>query len=496
MSAILILAVFLGYFLVLCLFSWWTSEEGDNDAFFIGQRKSPWYLVAFGMIGASLSGVTYLSVPGVVGNLEVTNGHFSYLQMVMGNMLGYLAIAMILLPVYYRLKLTSIYGYLEDRFGNMSLKTGASFFLLSRIIGASFRLFLVALVLQTFVFDEMGIGFPVTILVILLMIWIYTLKGGIKTIVWTDPLQTIFMLLAAGAAFYYMASDLGMGMTEAISTIKSSDYSRIFFFDDPKEGRYFFKQFLAGATIAFAMMGLDQDMMQKHNSCPNIGDARKNMFSFAIVLFLANVAFVGLGALLFIYAESKGISLPSKTDEVFASIALNQFGQGMGILFLIGLIAAAFSSADSALTALTTSFCVDILGFEKGEKDQAKLKRTRFMVHMLFTFVLFLVILSFKYLLKSDVVSAVFRVAGYTYGPLLGLFVFGLFTKMQVRDRLVPIVCVLSPFLTYVLNVNSKAWFNGYAFGFELLLINGCITFVGLLLIRKAGKSASELYPA
>ncbi len=495
MSATLILVVFFGYFLLLCLFSWFTSEEGDNDAFFIGQRKSPWYLVAFGMVGASLSGVTYLSVPGVVGKLESANGHFSYLQMVLGNIVGYIAIAMLLMPVYYKLKLTSIYGYLDERFGNVSLKTGAGFFILSRTIGASFRLFLVALILQTFVFDTMGVGFPVTILVILAMIWVYTLRGGIKTIVWTDPLQTIFMLVAVGAAFYYIANDMGMGVGETISFIQESKYAKVFFFEDWSKGSYFWKQFLGGAAIAFAMVGLDQDMMQKHNSCPNIGDARKNMFSFAAVFLLANIVFVSLGALLYLYAASKGFELPLtpdgkvKTDAVFASIALNKFGIGMGVIFLIGLIAAAFSSADSALTSLTTSFCVDILDFEKGDKDPKALKKTRFIVHLAFSGLLFFVILSFKYLMEGDTVSNLFRVAGYTYGPLLGLFVFGLFTKWDVKDELVLPVCLAAPVLTYIINANSVAWLNGYKFGFELLLINGWLTFVGLLLIRQSNKS-------
>jgi len=490
MDPILILTLILLYFALLFAVSWITGRDSSNEAFFTGNKQSPWYVVAFGMVGATLSGVTFISTPGVIGNLESINGGFSYMQVVLGYLLGYFVIATVLMPMYYRLNLTSIYTYLEKRFGFWSYKTGAGFFLLSRTIGAAFRLYLVAMVLQLFVFDAYGIHFIFNVIFTLLLIWVYTMRGGIKTIVWTDTLQTTFMLLAVVTTIVWIGQDMGLGIGDLAGVIAESKYSQMFFFEDPNAGNYFFKQFFSGAFLAIVMTGLDQDMMQKNNSCKNIGEAQKNMFSFSVVLLFVNLLFVGLGALLYIYAGQKGIELPTRTDHVFPTLALEHFPPLVGIIFLMGLIAAAYSSADSALTALTTSFCVDFLDLEKKAKnpdaDQNVLKRTRLKVHVGFTFVLLVVIMIFYYVLEQDVISELFRIAGYTYGPLLGLYSFGLFIKnRQVIDRYVPAICLASPVICYFLNKNSEALLGGYKFGFELLMLNGLLTFIGLWMISK-----------
>ena len=485
LSPSIILSFVLGYFLILIVLSWLTSKDARNEEFFIGERKSPWYLVAFGMIGASLSGVTFISIPGVIGNLESANGAFSYMQMVFGYLLGYIVIATVLMPLYYRLKLTSIYSYLDQRFGFFTYKTGAFYFLLSRTIGASFRLFLVAIVLQKFVFEPWGVPFPVTVLLTLLLIWIYTFRGGIKTIVWTDSLQTLFMLVAVGVTIYTIGSELQLGLGELITTVKESEYSQMFFWN-PKADNYFFKQFFSGAFIAIVMTGLDQDMMQKNNSCKNIGEAQLNMFFFSITLVIVNLIFVSLGALLYLYADAQSIAIPDRTDYLFPSLAINHFSVVAGVAFIIGLVAAAYSSADSALTSLTTSFCIDFLDFEKKDQGDAKdLKHKRYLVHIMFTGILFLVIMAFQYLLKDDVISNLFKAAGFTYGPLLGLYAFGLFSKRTINDKFAPLVCILSPVISYLLNANSESLFNDYKFGFEILMVNGLLTIAGLFLISK-----------
>ncbi|GIV34101.1 MAG: sodium:solute symporter [Chitinophagales bacterium] len=484
LSPPLILTVLLGYFALLIAISWATGRGAGNESFFIGERKSKWYLVAFGMIGASLSGVTFISIPGVVGNLNSPNGAFSYMQLALGYLLGYFVIATTLMPLYYRLRLTSIYTYLEQRFGFWSYKTGAFYFLLSRTIGSCFRLFLVAIVLQRFVFDYWHIPFPVTVMITLLLIWIYTFKGGIKTIVYTDTLQTLFMLLSVGITIYIIGAELHLNFRGLIAAIRESPYAQMFFWN-PREDNYFFKQFFSGAFIAIVMTGLDQDMMQKNNSCRNIGEAQKNMFVFSLVLLVVNLIFVSLGALLYIYAEERQIPIPQKTDYLFPTLALQHFPAVAGIVFIIGLIAAAYSSADSALTALTTSFCVDFLGFEKKATLSDRLMKTRYLVHVGFTVLSLLVVLLFNYVLDEDVVSNVFRAAGYTYGPLLGLYAFGLFTKRIVRDHWVPLVCLISPVLCYLLNMHSADLLEGYEFGFELLIVNGLLTFTGLWIISK-----------
>jgi Na+/proline symporter len=476
MNPITVILFIVGYFALLMLISHFTSKGATNDSFFIGGHKSPWYLVAFGMIGASLSGVTFISVPGWVGTSE-----FSYMQMVMGYFVGYTVIALVLMPLYYRLNLTSIYTYLEDRFGYYSYKTGAGFFLLSRTIGAAFRLFLVAQVLQYLVFDQWGIPFFVTVMITILLIWLYTFKGGIKTIVWTDSLQTLFMLIAVGVSIYFIASDMNLGLSELITEVENSEYSRVFFFDDWNDKKHFIKQFFSGVFLAIVMTGLDQDMMQKNLSCANIKDGQKNMFSFSIVLIFVNFVFLALGALLFVYANKNGIEIPTKTDNLFPEIATQHLNTAAGIFFILGLVAAAYSSADSALTALTTSVCVDFLDIQNKEETlKVKLRKK---VHVIMSILLFVVILLFDVINDESVISSLFKAAGYTYGPLLGLYAFGLLLKRKVRDHLVPFICIASPLLCYLLNVFSVELFNGYKFGFEILIYNGALTFLGLLMI-------------
>ena len=498
MSAGTLLIIILAYFGLLLIVSFLTGgKDSSNDAFFIGNKQSPWYLVAFGMIGASLSGVTFISIPGVVGG-DGVNMAFSYMQMVFGYLLGYLVIATVLMPMYYRLNLTSIYTYLEKRFGFWSYKTGAGFFLLSRTIGASFRLYLVAIVLQQFVMAPLGIPFWLTILLAILLIWVYTFQGGIKTIVWTDTLQTICMLTAVVLTLWALASALGLNIGGLFAKIQANSYSKLFFFEggwsDPNN---FFKQFLGGASIAIVMTGLDQDMMQKNLSCKNIGDAQKNMFWFSIILVFANLLFLALGAALYIYAGEMNIDIPTRMvngesklarDLLYPTIALEHLSPLIGFVFILGLIAAAYSSADSALTALTTSFCVDFLNFEKNveERDKNKQKRTRLFVHIGFSILLFMVILGFWYLNDQSVINELFKIAGYTYGPLLGLYAFGFFTKKQVKDNLVLPVCIAAPIICYFLNKYSEHLFSGYKFGFELLILNGFLTFTGLWIISQS----------
>ena len=474
MTTTVILTTIFSYFLLLILVSFFTGKSDSNDSFFLGDKKSPWYIVAFGMIGASLSGVTFISVPG-----WVESSQFSYMQMVFGYLAGYLVIATVLMPLYYLLNLTSIYTYLKDRFGNSSYKTAASFFLLSRVIGASFRLYLVANVLQLFVCDSLDIPFWQTVLITILLIWVYTFRSGIKTIIWTDTLQTLFMLLAVGMSVYLISEDMNLSFTSFISTVKDSEYSQIFFWEGKN---HFVKQFLAGMFMAIVMTGLDQDMMQKNLSCKNIKEAQKNMLWFSVVLVFVNLLFLSLGALLYIYANKNGIVF-DKADDLFPTVVNSgTLGVSVAVIFILGLIAAAYSSADSALTSLTTSFCVDILGFDSS--DSRKQVKTRKMVHLGFSLLLFAVIFLFKVKNDDSVVSSLFKAAGYTYGPLLGLYAFGMATKWKIKDVYVPIICVLSPFLTYYIADNSLDWFN-YEFGFELLILNGAITFIGLDSLRE-----------
>ena len=481
MQPIFIISLIAAYFLLLILISFLTGKEESNESFFKANRQSPWYVVAFGMIGATLSGVTFISVPGWV---EASS--FSYMQMVLGYILGYLIIGTVLLPLYYRMNLTSIYTYLEHRFGNASYKTGATLFLVSRVVGASFRLFLVANVLQVILFNALGIPFWVTVSLTILLIWLYTFKSGIKTIVYTDTLQTLFMLIAVGVATVSVYNELDLGETGLLQYISQSDLSRIFFFDDVKSGEYFWKQFFSGAFIAVVMTGLDQDMMQKNLTCRSLKDAQKNMFWFTIVLTLVNLVFLVLGLLLTEYARQFGID--AHRDDLFAVLSSEYLGTAVFVFFLIGLIAAAYSSADSALTSMTTSFSVDIVDLEKRypKEDQVRIRKR---IHVLFSLILILVIITFKYIIKNEsVIAKLFTFAGYTYGPLLGLYSFGLFTSLKVRDKLVPFLAVISPMLSYFISDYCLRAF-GFDFGFFILILNGALTFTGLFLISTREKA-------
>lgn len=464
----------LGYFLLLILISKIISKkENSNDTFFKANQSAPWFLVAFGMIGASLSGVTFISVPG-----KVQGDQFVYFQLVLGYILGYLIIGSVLLPLYYRLNLTSIYGYLGARFGYYSYKTGASFFILSRTVGSNLRLMLVADVLQTLVFDKLGIDYWITVSITILLIWVYTHQSGIKTIIWTDTLQTLFMLISVVVCIVVVSEDLGLNIQNISQFVSDSSFSKTFFFDDPGSSDYFWKQFFSGAFIAIVMTGLDQDMMQKNLTCKSLKDAQKNMFWFTIVLTLVNLLFLVMGLLFTEYAIKNEIN--AQRDQLFPVLANEHLGLTVSFFFLMGLIAAAYSSADSALTSLTTSFSIDILEIEK-RYDKVKQVIMRKRIHMMFVFISILVILSFKYLVQdASIIDKVFKFAGFTYGPLLGLYSFGLFTKWKVRDHLVPILAIGSVVTSIVLNLYSQDWF-GFSFGFEILMVNGSLMFVGLL---------------
>ncbi len=460
------------YFGLLFLISFITGKNDSNDTFFLGNRNSPWYIVAYGMIGTTLSGITFISVPGWVANSQ-----FSYLQMVFGFFVGYFLIARILLPLYYRLELISIYTYLRDRFGNSSYKTGSAFFLISRTIGASFRLFLIASVLQFAVFDSWNIPFVVTVILTIALIWLYTYRSGIKTIIWTDTLQTTFMLVTVLVIAYSVMQRMNLDVITTIQTIRESDYSKAFFFEDWTDSKYFFKQFFSGVFMAIVMTGLDQDQMQKNLSCRNLKDAQKNMMVFSFILIFVDLLFLSLGALLYIYSNQFAIIIPTEADMLFPNIALNSgLPPFVSILFIIGIIAAAYSSADSALTSLTTSFCIDILEFEKQEAEkQIKIRKYG---HLLISLVLLVVILLFRAINDQSVIKSLFTVAGYTYGPLLGMFSFGLFTRWKVKDKWVPLIAILSPLICYILSLYIP-------FGFELLILNGFFTFVGLYLLKQ-----------
>jgi SSS family transporter len=479
MQTIHIILLIVVYFGVLILISYLTGKEDSNEAFFKANKSAPWYLVAFGMIGASLSGVTFISVPGAVEAKQ-----FGYLQVVFGYFFGYLIIAYVLLPIYYKLNLTSIYTYLRDRFGNTSYKTGSIAFLISRIVGASFRLFLVAKVLQLLIFDALGVPFSITVIITVALIWLYTFKGGIKTIIYTDALQTFFMLVAVIITITFLANALDLNsFSEVYINVTESAMSKVFFLDTINDSQYFIKSFLAGMFIAITMTGLDQDMMQKNLTCKNLKEAQKNMVSFSVVLIFVNILFLVLGLLLTQYATQNGIN--ATKDDLFPTIAmLPEIGIMTSAFFLLGLIAAAYSSADSALTSLTTSFCIDIIELDKKPKEQQKKVRKK--VHVLMSLVLILVIILFNSLFKNvSVIWELFKAAGYTYGPLLGLFAFGILTKSQIKDKYVWIIAVIAPIVSFIINQYSVVLLNGYQIGFEILIINGMITFLGLVLIRR-----------
>jgi len=483
MQAYQIIIIILLYFMILLGISYFTGKSDTNNSFFKAEKKSPWYIVAFGMIGASLSGVTFISVPG-----WVQDSQFSYMQIVFGYMAGYFVIAYILLPIYYKSNITSIYEYLGTRFGTISHKTGAVFFFISRVLGASFRLFLVASVFQYFIFDAWNIPFEFTVIISILLIWLYTFKGGMKTIVWTDTLQTVCMLTAVITAIYIICDSFQWSILDAYNSVEFQSYSKIIFNDDLNSNKHIIKSFFGGMFIAIAMTGLDQDMMQKNLTCKNTKEAQWNILSLGFILIIVNFIFLFLGALLFIYADKNGISIPSvdgkiKTDLLFPEIALNQnLGYPIALVFVLGLIAAAYSSADSALTSLTTSFCFDFLSIDSyKKKEQVKIRKK---VHVGVSILLIIVIIIFKHLLEANVISSLLKAASYTYGPLLGLFAFGIFTKYKTQEKLVPFIALFSLIFTAILDIYSIQWFNGYQFGYELLILNGLISYFSLFLLR------------
>jgi len=479
MSSTLVLLIIALYFGAIFLVSWLTNrkkEENDNAAFFTGARRSTWWVVAIAMIGTSISGVTFISVPGMVAGTQ-----FSYIQMVFGFVAGYFAIAYVLLPLYYRLNLNSIYGYLDQRFGSRAYRTGALFFLLSKFLGCGVRMYLTALVLQLVLFDGLGIPFALNVAVTMLVVWLYTFKGGVKTLVWTDMLQTLSLIAAVVLCIYYVCQSMNLDATGLWNTIASSEMSRTWFFDDALDKRYFWKQFLAGMFTTIAMTGLDQDMMQKNLSCKTLADAKKNVISYGFGFLPVNLLFLALGILLYQFADQLGITV-GKPDELFPTIATGGYlPMAVGILFVLGLIAAAFSSAGSAVTALTTSVTIDMLQADK-KSDETGLRRTRMRVHIINCIVMGVLICLFRMIGSGSVINAVYVIASYTYGPLLGLYLFGLYTKRSSRDSWIPYICVVSPLLCWVLAQNSETWFGGYQIGFELLLYNALLTAAGLWL--------------
>ena len=482
MSPIAILITIAAYFVILFTISYIAGRKADNEGFFVGNRKSTWYVVAFAMIGSSISGVTFVSVPGMVA----ASG-FSYLQMVLGFVAGQIIIAFVLIPLFYRMNLVSIYEYLENRFGISSYKTGAWFFFISKMLGAAVRLFLVCLTLQLLVFEPFHLPFILNVIITVALVWFYTFRGGVKSLIWTDSLKTFCLVVSVVLCIYYIASDLNLGFGSMIATISENDFSRMFFFDDVNDKRYFFKQFLAGVFTMIAMTGLDQDMMQRNLSCKNFKDSQKNMITSGISQFFVILLFLMLGVLLYIFTARQGIENPEKSDELFPMIATGDYFPAIvGVLFIIGLISAAYSAAGSALTALTTSFTVDILGAKnKAENELVKIRKR---VHIGMAITMGVVIFVFNLLNNTSVIDAVYILASYTYGPILGLFAFGIFTKKQVRDKYIPWVAIASPILCFILQKNSERWFNGYQFSYELLIFNALFTFIGLCLLIKKSK--------
>ncbi len=477
MSPVLVLITIAAYFAILFTISYIAGRKADNAGFFVGNRKSTWYVVAFAMIGSSISGVTFVSVPGMVAT-----SNFSYLQMVLGFVAGQFIIAFLLIPLFYKMNLVSIYEYLENRFGLSSYRTGAWFFFISKMLGAAVRLFLVCLTLQLLVFDPLKLPFILNVIATVALVWLYTFRGGVKSLIWTDSLKTFCLVVSVVLCIYYIASDLNLSFTGMVNTVVDSDFSRFFFFDDVNDKRYFFKQFLAGVFTMIAMTGLDQDMMQRNLSCKNFKDSQKNMITSGISQFFVILLFLMLGVLLYTFTAQNGITNPAKSDELFPMVATGgYFPVIVGILFIVGLISSAYSAAGSALTALTTSFTVDILG-TKGKSEQ-EIVTIRKRVHIGMAIVMGIVIFIFNILNDTSVIDAVYILASYTYGPILGLFAFGMLTKKQVRDKYIPLVAILSPILCFILQKNSEVWFNGYAFSYELLIFNAFFTFIGLCLL-------------
>lgn len=480
MTPKLLFITFISYTILLFFITWLTARRADNRTFFIGNKASPWFVVAYGMIGASLSGVTFMSVPGWVKDTG-----FSYMVLVLGYLFGYIVIATILLPLYYRLNLTSIYSYLEERYGFWSYKTGSFFFLLSRTIGASFRIFLVVNVLQIFVFNSWNIPFWLTSVIFISLIVLYTFRGGIRTIVWTDTLQTTFMLLSVIFTIVVILNQLDIPFVKMVKDVSKTDMSTIFY-GDWKDSRFFLKQFLSGVFICIAMTGLDQEMMQKNLSCRTLRDSQKNMLTFSFILMFVNFLFLFLGAVLYFYAASRQITIPGTSDNLYPVIAFQHLGAIPALVFVIGLISAAYPSADGALTSLTTAFSIDFLGVNKRKDwNENKKQRLRYFVHFGFALILLLIIIVYYSINNTAIIQKLFTVAGYTYGPLLGLFAFGLFTKFAVKDRWVPLIAVISPVICYLMSLWLPLIIEGYKFGFELLILNGLITFFGLYLVRR-----------
>lgn len=500
MNPVLLFSFVIGYFLLLLTVAWYTSKNANNDSFFIGNRNSNWMLVAFGMVGTSLSGVTFVSVPGTVGIVG-----FQYFQVVIGYFLGYLAVAYILLPLYYKMNLTSIYNYLEHRFGNTSYKTGAAFFILSRTLGATARLYLVINILQLFILDSMNVSFWFTTCIILILILLYTFEGGVKTIVYTDTLQTTCMLLGLIVCIIAVMSKMDIGFTDALSQLNTKGMLQVFNTDVNSAG-FFIKQIIGGAFITIAMTGLDQEMMQKNISVKTLKDSQKNVLTLSTILLVVNFLFLFMGGLLYLYAGNHGLA--AKGDDLFPFIALgNHLSVAIGIIFIIGLISALFPSADGALTALTSSFCIDILGLNRNKQlDEQKKKRVRISVHIVFTIIFFLCVILFKWINDKSIIDVILKVAGYTYGPLLGLFAFGIFTKRSINDKLSLLVCIISPILVLGFDIlNNPEWFigkmnlsgalatslqnistnlfHGFKIGIELLILNGLLTFIGIWFI-------------
>ena len=484
MNSLLILGVIGIYFLSLFVISQVTKGKSDSHTFFSGNRNSKWYVVAFGMVGASLSGITFISVPGDVGALN-----FTYFQVVLGYLIGYFIVAYLLLPIYYKKGLTSIYEFLGDRFGKFSHKTGALFFFISRVLGASFRLFLVAIVLQEFIFDQWGIPFEITVTFSIVLIWIYTFQGGIKTVIWTDTIQTFFMILSVLISIIFITNTFDQTLLQFLNSEFYLEKSQVFIFEDFYDKNFFIKSFLGGVFITICMTGLDQDMMQKNLTCKNLSDAQKNMIVFSFVLVFVTFIFLILGSILFRYIEINEVQIPElngriNTDLLFPLVAFSgNFGIVLPIIFLIGLVAAAYSSADSALTSLTTSFCVDFLNIE--QYSPKKQKKVRVITHLAMSVVLLLTIVVYKNLLSTSVIDSLLIIAGFTYGPLLGLFSFGIFTNHKINDRYSVIVCIFSLVFTSLIFYDPLEVFDKYQIGYELLPINGLITFLGLYLIRK-----------
>lgn len=478
MSPTVLLAFVIGYFLLLLGVAWYTSKNSDNESFFIGNRNSNWMLVAFGMIGTSLSGVTFVSVPGGVGK-----DAFAYFQIVIGYLIGYIVIAYVLLPLYYRLNLTSIYNYLSSRLGIRAYKTGAAFFILSRTLGATARLYLVVKILQDSILSSLGVPFWVTTLIILVMILIYTYEGGVKTIVFTDTLQTTFMLTGLIVCVIYILHTMGLSFGEAISSMNDKGYSKIFF-TDPGNKLFFVKQILAGAFITITMTGMDQEMMQKTISVKRLKDSQKNIITLSIIMVVVIFIFLFLGGLLHLYGAQQGIT--SSGDKLFPDLALNHMPSIVSVIFIIALISALFPSADGAITALTSSFCIDILGMQRRQDwSETKKKKIRQRIHLTVAAVFLLFVLIFYKVNDPSMINVILKVAAYTYGPLLGLFTFGIITKQQVHDKLVPVVCIAAPLICFILDKFQKELLGGFQIGSELLIVNGLLTFIGLWLVSK-----------